>query len=148
VVALGILVHGILVARLGGALGVDSLSSWPAATRAGLAVMFLFTATAKFNAMRHDMARMMPPWIAPHGNGLVHRVCDVLSGLGLLLAATRTAAAIALIVLLVAVLPANVHATRAGITLRGKPATPLAVRIPMQILFIALIWWSGLASGS
>ena len=122
---------------------------WPEAVRVGLAVMFMFTATAHFNAMRHDMARMMPPWI-PRPMAMVYftGVCEVLGGLGLLLATTRTAAAIALIVFQVAVLPANVHAARAGVTLRGKPATPLAVRIPMQILFIALIWWSALASGS
>ena len=42
----------------------------------------------------------------------------------------------------VAVLPANIHAARAGVTLGGEPATPLALRIPMQLLFIGLTWWS------
>jgi uncharacterized membrane protein len=43
-----------------------------------------------------------------------------------------------------AILPANIHAARAGLTLAGNPVTPLAVRIPVQILFIALTWWSGI----
>jgi hypothetical protein len=48
----------------------------------------------------------------------------------------------ALILFFVAVLPANIHAARAGITLRGRPPTPLWLRVPMQFLFIALAWWS------
>jgi uncharacterized membrane protein len=50
---------------------------------------------------------------------------------------------VALIALFVALLPANIHAARSGVTLRGKPATPLALRVPMQILFIALTAWAG-----
>jgi hypothetical protein len=37
---------------------------------------------------------------------------------------------------------ANVNAAQRGVTLRGKPPTPLWLRVPMQILFIALLWWS------
>jgi hypothetical protein len=37
---------------------------------------------------------------------------------------------------------ANVSAAQRGVTLRGKPPTPLWLRAPMQILFIALLWWS------
>lgn len=35
-----------------------------------------------------------------------------------------------------------IHAARAGIRLRGKPATSLWLRIPMQALFIAVAFWS------
>jgi len=51
-------------------------------------------------------------------------------------------AAYALIAFFLAVLPANIHAARAGVTLRGKPATSLWLRIPMQFLFIAIAFWS------
>ena len=37
---------------------------------------------------------------------------------------------------------ANVNAAVKGMTLRGKPVTALWLRTPMQILFIALLWWS------
>ena len=134
----------LLLARLAGAMGFEALDSWPAATRAGLALMLLFTATAHFNAMRHDLARMVPPAIpTPMAMIYLTGVCEPLGAIGLLLPATRVAAAIALILLFVALLPANVHAARAGVTLRGKPATPLAVRVPLQILFIALTAWAG-----
>jgi hypothetical protein len=37
---------------------------------------------------------------------------------------------------------ANVNAAQKHVTLRGKQATSLWLRAPMQILFIALLWWS------
>ncbi len=62
-VVLGVLVVSILISRGIGAIGLEALASWPAATRAGLAVMLLFTASAHFNAMKADLIRMVPPWI-------------------------------------------------------------------------------------
>ena len=134
----------LLIARLAGAAGIDILNSWAAATRAGLAAMLVLTASAHFNAMRHDLARMVPPAI-PHPMAMIYftGVCEILGATGLLVPRTRVAAAVALILLFVALLPANIHAGRAGVTLRGKPPTPLAVRVPMQILFIALTAWAG-----
>ncbi|HZM52231.1 MAG TPA: DoxX family protein [Vicinamibacteria bacterium] len=135
----------LLMARAAGLAGVEALDSWPAATRVGLAAMLLLTASAHFNAMRHDLARMVPPAI-PHPMEFVFftGVCEIFGAFGLLVPRVRIAAALALIVLFVAVLPANVHAARAGLTLGGKPVTPLAVRVPMQILFIALTAWAGI----
>jgi uncharacterized membrane protein len=144
VIVLIVLGASVLLARLAGMLGVDALDSWPAATRVGLAVMLLFTASAHFNSMRHDLARMVPPAI-PNPMAMIYftGVCEVLGAIGLLFPPTRVAAAIALILLFIVLLPANVHAARAGVTLRGRPATPLAMRVPMQILFIALTAWAG-----
>ena len=54
---------------------------------------------------------------------------------------SETRAGYALIVFFIAVFPANARAARSGVTLRGKPATALWVRAPMQFLFIFLAWW-------
>jgi len=145
VIVLIVLGATLLMARAAGLAGVEALDSWPAATRVGLAAMLLLTASAHFNAMRHDLARMVPPAI-PHPMEFVFftGVCEIFGAFGLLVPRVRIAAALALIVLFVAVLPANVHAARAGLTLGGKPVTPLAVRVPMQILFIALTAWAGI----
>jgi uncharacterized membrane protein len=145
VIVLIVLGATLLIARLAGLAGVDALNSWPAATRAGLAGMLLFTAVAHFNSMRHDLARMVPPAI-PHPMAMIYftGVCEALGAIGLLVPRTRVSAAVALILLFVALLPANVHAARSGVTLRGKPATPLAVRVPMQIVFIGLTAWAGI----
>ena len=43
-----VMLAGILVARGAGELGVEALANWHAATRAGLAVMFVFTGVAHF----------------------------------------------------------------------------------------------------
>jgi uncharacterized membrane protein len=146
-IVVAVLCVATLVARLAGTLGYEALASWPAAVRVGLAAMFLFTAVAHFNAMRHDLARMMPPGI-PGPMGMVYftGLCEIAGAIGLLVPRTRPAAAWALIVFLLAILPANIHAARAGLTLAGKPVTPVVPRIAMQVVFIALVYWSGVRS--
>jgi uncharacterized membrane protein len=41
---------------------------------------------------------------------------------------------------MLAMLSANIYAAQRGVTLRGKPATPLWIRTPMQALFIVWAW--------
>jgi uncharacterized membrane protein len=139
-----VLVVVTLLTRLVGQLGVASLRDWAAATRVGLAVMFCFTAAAHFNSMRADLVRMVPPMV-PNPELMVTftGVCEIVGAIGLLVPRTRRVAAVALILFLVAVLPANIHAAQSGVTLRGAPATPLIPRVVLQVVFIALLWWSG-----
>ena len=133
-----------LLARLVGQFGAAPFRDWVAATRVGLAVMFCFTAAAHFNSMRADMVRMVPP-VVPNPEFMVTftGICEILGAVGLLVPRTRRVAAVALILFLSAVLPANIHAALSGVTLRGAAATPLIPRIALQLLFIALVWWSG-----
>jgi uncharacterized membrane protein len=139
-----VLIVAVLIFRGLGAWRVRSLASWPAATRAGLAVMFCFTAMAHFTAMRHDLVKMVPPWV-PNPELVIYftGLCEIAGGLGLLFPKTRRIAAVALVLFLIAVFPANMHAAREGVLLRGQPAAPLVPRVLMQVLFIALTWWSG-----
>ncbi|HVE65494.1 MAG TPA: DoxX family membrane protein [Thermoanaerobaculia bacterium] len=140
-----VLAAATLLARLAGRLGVASLRDWQAATRVGLAVMFLFTAAAHFNRMQPDMVRMVPPSV-PNAELMVTitGICEGLGAIGLLVPRTRRVAAIALIILLLAVLPANIHAAQSGVTIGGAAATPLVPRIALQLFFIALLWWSAM----
>jgi uncharacterized membrane protein len=142
-----VLVVVIVVARLIGQLGVAHLRDWAASTRVGVAVMLCFTAAAHFNSMRADMVAMVPPGV-PNPEFMVSftGICEILGAIGLLVPPTRRLAAWALIVFLLAVLPANIHAARAGVTLRGAPATPVVPRVAVQALFIGLLWWSGVRS--
>jgi len=132
-----------LIFRGIGALGVTTFASWQDSARYALAVMFLFTAVAHFNKMKHDLARMIPSFF-PKPLSLVYvtGALELLGAVGLLLPRFWSAAGICLIMLLIAMFVANINAARSGVTLRGKPATPLWLRTPMQILFIALLWWS------
>jgi len=93
--------------------------------------------------MKHDLAQMIPssfprPLLIVYITG----VFELLGAAGLVLPQFRRLAGISLIALLVGMFIANVNAAQRGVTLRGKPATPLWLRAPMQILFIALLWWS------
>jgi uncharacterized membrane protein len=143
VIILVVLCAGALLARLAGLAGVEALNSWPAAVRVGLALMLLLTASAHFTKMRHDLVRMVPG-VVPYPMAVIYftGICELLGGLGLLVPSVRAAAGIALSLFFLAILPANIHAARAGVALRGSPATPLSLRIPMQVLFIGLTWWS------
>jgi len=138
-----ILIASILIFRGLGFTGAPAFASWPADVRDGLAVMLLFTGSAHFTPVKEDLIRMTPQWVPrPRAMVFFTGLCELAGAIGLVTPATRTAAGIALILFFIAVLPANVHAARAGITMRGRPATPLWLRLPMQILFIVLAWWS------
>jgi uncharacterized membrane protein len=132
-----------LLFRAIGALGVPALATWHASVPYALAVMFAFTAVAHFNKMKHDLEQMVPT-IFLQRLLLVYitGALEFLGAAGLLLPKFRSLAAVCLIALLIAMFIANVNAVLKGVTLRGKPPTPLWLRTPMQILFIGLLWWS------
>jgi uncharacterized membrane protein len=86
-------------------------------------------------------ARIMPPWL-PHPRALVllSGAFQIAGGLGVLHPRTRRAAGWGLILLLLAVWPANVQMllnARASGAPAGAQAL-LLLRIPLQLL---LIWW-------
>jgi uncharacterized membrane protein len=138
-----ILVLSCLILRGLGLAGIPAFATWQASARDALSVMLVVTGICHFTFMKEDFVRMIPPSI-PWPRALVYftGICEIAGAVGLLLPEFRRAAACALIAFFLAVLPANIHAARAGITLRGKPATGLWLRIPMQILFIAIAFWS------
>jgi uncharacterized membrane protein len=142
-IPLFVLIAAVAIARGAGAMGVDALASWAAATRVGLAIMFLFTGAAHFTATRADLIRMVPPAF-PRPEALVAAtgIAELAGAIGLLVPATARLAAYALIVLLIAMFPANVHAARSGHTIAGRRATPMAIRAPLQLAWIGLLWWS------
>lgn len=132
------LVAGTAAARLAGLLGVDALDGWHPALRIGLALMFLLTASAHFLSRRADLIAMVPPRLS-RADLLVTLtgVLELLGALGLLLPATARAAAAGLALLMLAMFPANVSAARRGLTLAGRPVTPVGVRTALQVAFVA-----------
>lgn len=105
-----------------------------------LASMLVLTGTAHFSGgMRQDMIRMVPPLFPrPEWIVSVTGVLELIGALGLLIRRTRSLAGMLLAVLLAAMFPANVYAARQGLTLGGAPVTPLWLRLPQQIVFIAM----------
>ena len=142
-VPLGVLLVSLLVFRTFGALGFEPLSEWRNAAACALAVMFLFTASAHFTRTKKDLIAMVPS-VFPRPELLVSAtgVLEVLGAVGLLVPATRSLAGTGLILLLVAMFPANVAAARKGVPLRGKPPTPLPLRLFLQRVFIGMTWWA------
>lgn len=125
------------------ALGWLPTDPWPTATRVGLAVMFAFTAAAHFNRPRRDLVRIvLPQFPNPATLVTLTGVADMAGAIGLIIPVTACWAAHGLILPLVILFPANVHVARTGLTIRGRPVSPLTLRLPMQLLWIGLRWWS------
>jgi len=140
-----LLIAATLLLRGLGAVGVTAFGTWLDSARVGLALTFLFTAAAHFNRMKEDLSRMVPPSF-PNPRALVFAtgLLEIAGAIGLLVPATRRLAAWGLVLLLIALFPANVSAARRRLTLRGKPVTPFALRLPIQILFLAVALWVAL----
>ena len=139
---LAVLIGSLFLYRALGALGLSLFVTWIASARFALATMFVFTAVSHFAPMKRDLIAMVPPSL-PRPDLLVFAtgVLELAGAVGLLIEATRVWAAYGLILLMAAMLPANISAARRGIELRGRRATPLWIRVPMQILFVAWAWY-------
>ena len=141
-VVLAILFGSLFLYRALGTTGVSLLASWIDSARFALATMFVFTAVSHFAPMRKDLIAMVPPsFPRPDLLVFVTGVMELAGAVGLLIESTRFWAVCGLILLMLAMLPANVSAARRGIELRGRRATPLWIRVPMQILFIVWAWY-------
>jgi uncharacterized membrane protein len=137
-----VLLGSMLAFRAAGALGVSAFATWVASARWALAVMFVFTGVSHFTKFRHEFAAMVPK-IFPAPMAMVYftGVCEIAGAIGLLLPQTRALAGLCLVLMLFGIFSANVKAAREHLTVGGRPATALWLRLPMQILFIGLAWW-------
>ena len=138
-----------LIFGLVGRLGVSGLDSGEKAGRAALAVMFVFTGATHFSTMKHEYLAMIPAPL-PRTPHLIHLTgaLEIAGGLGLLPAASRRFAAWGLVLLLLAMFPANVNAALNGIPFRGESPTSLWIRTPIQLVFLVSVWWSALRTGT
>jgi uncharacterized membrane protein len=89
---------------------------------------------------------MMPPWLPwpallVAGSG----VAEIAGGVGVLIPRLRRAAAWGLIALLFAVFPANLHVALHGWPGTGFPPWTLWLRLPLQGVFIWLVYRTCLA---
>jgi uncharacterized membrane protein len=126
-----------LAARLAGWLGWNYADSWPAATAAGLAAMFVITGIAHFvQPLRGDMIAIVPPPLpAPGFLVTVTGVLELLGAIGLLIPATRVAAAICLFVLMLAMFPANAYAARMPNPPKSMTSR-LSLRTAVEVVFL------------
>jgi uncharacterized membrane protein len=135
-----VLLVSVLVFWLTGRAGVAVFRDLGFILRAALGIMFVFTASAHWGKRRTDLIRMVPPAL-PGPDLLVTftGVLEIVGAIGLFLSITAPAACICLVLLLVALFPANIHAARQNLTIAGRPVPSLPVRAAIQLVFIATL---------
>ncbi|MGY4648324.1 putative membrane protein [Mycobacterium sp. URHB0021] len=106
----------------------------------GLAAMFLVTGIAHFvNPLRRDMIAIVPPRLpAPALLVTITGALELLGAAGLLYPPTRVAAAVCLFLLMVAMFPANVYASRMPAAPKSM-TTRLDVRTAEEALYLAAV---------
>jgi uncharacterized membrane protein len=113
-----------------------------AVSRVALALFFIIAGSSHLIAPAPYLA-IVPsyvPW--PAAMVVLSGIAEILGGLGVIFRSTRRAAGWWLIALLIAVVPANIHAISTGMNMGGHalPAWVLWARLPFQLLFIAWVY--------
>ncbi len=86
---------------------------------------------------------MIPQWLpSPEMLNLISGAAEIAGGIGVLIPFTRNAAATGLILLLIAVFPANLQIAINGWPGMNIPQWVLIARLPFQLLFIAWVVFS------
>lgn len=111
-------------------------------SRTVLAIAFIIAGANHFRSPETYLS-MMPPWLPAHGLlNAISGAAEIAGGIGVLIPRTRRAAGIGLILLLVAVFPANIHSALNGMPGMDIPRWVLFARLPFQLLFIAWVAFS------
>src|SRR5215469_14418775 len=139
-----VLVIATLLLRGTGAVGVALFNHWIGCLRGGLAVLLLLTASAHWGKRRGDLVAMVPR-VFPRPELMVSAtgVLEILGAVGLLIPPMAPVAAACLAMLLIALFPANIRAARQGLTIGGRPATALPLRMLLQLVFLAAVLMAG-----
>ena len=89
--------------------------------------------------------QIMPPFLpTPLLLVYISGIAEIAGGIGVLIPVFRKAAGWGLILLLVAVFPANIYAVQSGMVISGYhiPLWMLLFRLPLQLLLIYWVYWS------
>lgn len=120
--------------------------NWRTISRGLLACFFVVAGANHFRTPEIYLG-MMPPWLPwPLILVQVSGVAEILGGIGALLPRTRRFSGWGLLVLLIAIFPANLHVALQG-RMPGFDFSPviLWLRLPLQILLLGWVWWSAVA---
>jgi len=123
------LLVGSIAARIAGWSGVDYVGTWTNAVAVGLAAMFVLTGVAHFAPpLRAALIAIVPPQLPTPGLLVtVTGVLEFLGAVGLLIPTTRVAAAVCLLLLMLAMFPANVYAAR-----MPNPPKSMTTQLPLR----------------
>ena len=132
------LLVGSIAARIAGLAGVDYVGTWTKAVAVGLAAMFVLTGVAHFAPpLRAALIAIVPPQLpAPGLLVTVTGVLEFLGAVGLLVPSTRVAAALCLLLLMLAMFPANIYAARMPNPPKSM-TTQLPLRTAEEVVYLA-----------
>lgn len=106
-----------------------------------LAILFVVAGIAHF-VSPDAYVRIVPPYLPqPRLLVLISGIAEIAGGIGILVPITRRMAAVGLVVLLIAVFPANIYMATAHIPFAGLAGKSWLqwLRLPLQA---PLIWWA------
>jgi uncharacterized membrane protein len=107
-----------------------------------LAVFFVGAGVSHFTRTSFFLS-IMPPYLPAHlGMVYLSGVFEILGGLLALPLATRRLAGYGLVILLLAVYPANIHMAANPEFFSDVPPWALYARLPLQFVFVAWAWWA------
>src|SRR5215213_8300926 len=124
--------------------GINPQKNFWSNARIATGIAFIFTGVSHFMIPEKFM-EMMPPFLpAPVFLIYLSGVFEILGGIGLIISGTKHLAALGLILLLLAVFPANIYVALENVQLGGfmNYAVYQWLRLPMQLVLIAWVWWS------
>ena len=114
-----------------------------------MSIMLLFTAIGHF-AFSRGMMMMLPPFI-PFKKQIIFStgIIEILAAIGLLIMSFRHITSVLLIIFFAMILPANIYAAFKKIDYQkgnyeGSSINYLWFRVPLQVLFIAWVWYFGI----
>jgi len=118
------------------------LTNYLAPARVAFALAFILAGALHFVAPAYYRAVMPPYFPAPAALVAVSGAAEIAGGLGLLVPRLRQAAGIGLMLLLVAVLPANIEMLRQARADRVSPVIEalLWLRLPLQAFLVWAAW--------
>ncbi|MBB4089668.1 DoxX family protein [Salinibacter ruber] len=107
-----------------------------------IALLFAAAGTAHF-VRPSAFARIVPPYLpAPYALVYVSGAAELLGALGVLVPGLRRYAGWGLLLLALAVFPANVHMALHPADFEGIPAWALYLRLPLQVALVGWIYWA------
>jgi uncharacterized membrane protein len=108
-----------------------------------LSILFIGAGFSHFSNLKHDYLAMLPSFI-PGGMTVIYftGILEIIGGIGLQITKSRRYIAIALIVFLIVILPANINAAINKIPFANSPAAPLLPRLLMQLVLISLLYFT------
>ncbi|MBA2743414.1 MAG: DoxX family membrane protein [Chthoniobacterales bacterium] len=114
-------------------------------SRVALALFFIVAGVNHFVSPAPYLAIMPPVFPWPLAWVYLSGAAEIAGGVGVLFPTTRTIAALGLIVLLIAVFPANIYAAVHGMRISGHAIPPslLWLRLPFQAVLIAWVYFAG-----